>query len=137
MDLNKVMLMGNVTQTPEVKEFSGGGKVVNFSLATNKKYTDKSGTQQNEATFHNLVAWNKTADIVEKYVEKGKKIFVEGEIKVESWTDKDGNNRKTTKINVYNLILLGSNQGGKIDTKKVYKNLEVDVEGMDIDNIPI
>ena len=86
---NKVQLIGNIGQDPEVKTFDGGKKMARLSLVTNEKYKNSSGEMVNEATWHKLIAWGKTADIIEKYIVKGKEIAVEGKI-VPQLHDKNG-----------------------------------------------
>lgn len=106
MNLNKVMLIGNVTRDPEVRATSGGQSVASFSLATNRRWTDQSGQQKEQVEFHNLVVWRKLADIVGQYVKKGSKLYVEGRLQTRSWDDQSGTKRYRTEIIVENLIML-------------------------------
>lgn len=110
------MLIGNVTQTPEMKQTSGGQNVVSFSLATNRSYKDSSGQKVEDATFHNIVAWGKLAEIIAQYAGKGKKIYVEGRLQTRSWDDQSGVKHYKTEVVAENIILLGgagdSNRGG-------------------------
>lgn len=108
MSLNKVMLIGNVGKDPEVTNFDGGGKVAKFTLATSEKYTDKSGNKTEKTEWHNVVAWGQLADLVEKYVVKGKLLYVEGQIRNRSW-EQDGIKKFATDINITSLNFLGSN----------------------------
>jgi single-strand DNA-binding protein len=108
MDLNKVQLIGRVTKDVEVKTVSNGNKVANFSLATNRYWTDQSGQKQTVAEFHNCVVWGKLADIAESYVQKGKKIYFEGRNETRSWEAEDGTKRYKTDIVGENIILLDS-----------------------------
>jgi single-strand DNA-binding protein len=113
--LNKVMLMGNLGNDPEVRSTAGGGKVASFSLATSRTWNDQAGVKQEKTEWHKCVAWNqgtqKLADVVENYCKKGKPVYVEGSIEYRQWQDKEGQTRYTTEINVRELILLGGNRG--------------------------
>ena len=104
---NKVQLIGNLGQNPEVKELTGGKKVAKFSLATNEIYRNKAGEKITDTQWHNLVAWGKTADIIEKYVKKGSEIAVEGKLLNRNYTDKDGVKRYVTEIQVSELVMFG------------------------------
>jgi single-strand DNA-binding protein len=119
--LNKVTLIGNVGSDPEVKSISGGSRVASFSLATSKTWNDQSGTKQEKTEWHKCVAWNNRAstlaDVIEKFVKKGDKLYVEGEIQYRQWQDKDGQTRYTTEINVREVILLGGRSGASDDAE--------------------
>ena len=104
---NKVTLIGNLGQNPEVKEFNGGRKFAKFSLATNETYRNKAGEKVTDTQWHNLIAWGKTAEIVEKYVTKGSEIAIEGKLLSRTYTDKDGIKRYITEIQVSELLMLG------------------------------
>ena len=116
--LNKVTLIGNVGQEPEVRSTQNGGKVATFSLATTRTWSGVGGDRQEKTEWHRCVVWNTgtkgqgLADVVEKYVRKGEKLFVEGRIEYRQWQDKDNQTRYTTEINVRELILLGTRPGG-------------------------
>lgn len=115
--LNKVMLMGNLGNDPEVRSTPGGGRVASFSLATSRVWNDQSGTKQEKTEWHKCIAWNqgtqKLADIVEQYCKKGKPVFVEGSIEYRQWQDKEGQTRYSTEIRVRELILLGGRGEGE------------------------
>ncbi len=117
--LNKVTLIGNVGSDPEIRTTQGGGKVAQFSLATSRIWNDQSGAKQEKTEWHRCVIWNNRAstlaDVAEKYVRKGEKLYVEGEIEYRQWQDKDGQTRYTTEIKVRELILLGGRAGGSSD----------------------
>ena len=118
--LNKVMLIGNLGSDPEVRATPGGNRVAQFSLATSRTWNDQSGVRQEKTEWHRCVVWNtkgsSLADIVERYVKKGDKIYVEGRIEYRQWQDKDGQTRYSTEINVRELILLGGRrEGGDMD----------------------
>ena len=105
---NRVQLIGNLGQNPEVKEFDGGKKVARFSVATTESYRDKDGNLVKDTTWHNLVAWNKNADIVEKYLEKGKEVAIDGKLTSRSYETKEGEKKYITEIVVNELLMLGS-----------------------------
>jgi single-strand DNA-binding protein len=114
--LNKVILIGNLGNDPEVRSTTGGNRVATFSLATSRSWNDQSGSKQEKTEWHRCVVWNtkssQLADIVEKYVKKGDKLYVEGRIEYRQWQDKDGQTRYSTEINVRELIMLGGGKGG-------------------------
>jgi len=113
--LNKVTLIGNLGNDPEVRSTTGGNRVATFSLATSRSWNDQSGNRQEKTEWHRCVVWNtkgsQLADIVEKYVKKGDKLYVEGRIEYRQWQDKEGQTRYSTEINVRELIMLGSRSG--------------------------
>jgi len=106
MNLNKVMLIGNVTRDPEMKTIPSGQNVVTLGVATNRRWNDQSGQKREEVEYHNVVAWRKLADIVNQYVKKGSKIYVEGRLRTRSWDDQSGQKRYRTEIVAENLIML-------------------------------
>lgn len=106
MDLNRVMLIGNVTRDPEVRTTPQGATVATFSVATNKTWTDASGVRQEKAEYHNVVAWRKSAELVQQLVRKGTKVFVEGELQTRSWDDPSGVKKYRTEIVLNNFIML-------------------------------
>lgn len=104
---NKVQLIGHVGQEPEIKTFDGGRKVANITIATNESYTNNKGEKVENTEWHRITAWGKVADIIEKYVIKGKEIAIEGKLTHRSYDDKDGNKRYITEIVANELLLLG------------------------------
>jgi single-strand DNA-binding protein len=118
--LNKVMLMGNLGNDPEVRSTPGGGRVASFSLATSRTWNDQSGTKQEKTEWHKCIAWNqgtqKLADVVEQYCKKGKPVYVEGSIEYRQWQDKEGQTKYSTEIRVRELILLGGRGDGEGDS---------------------
>ncbi len=112
--INKVILVGNLGKKPEIREFEGGRKVANFSIATNESYTNKSGEKIKNTEWHNIEMWDRLAEIADKYLDKGSTVYVEGKIKTDQWTDKDNNTRYTTRIRVNNMQMLG----GKSDSSE-------------------
>lgn len=107
--LNKVMLIGTVGREPECKTFASGTTNAVFSMATQKFYKDKSGEKKTETTWHNIIAWSTTASIVQRFVHKGSKIYLEGELKNEEY-EKDGQKRYVTKIMATSIVLLGEHK---------------------------
>ena len=105
---NKVQLIGNLGNAPEVKNTQSGKKLARFSIATNEVYRNAKGEKVKETTWHNLVAWGKIADIVEKYLNKGSEVAIEGKLISRSYTDKEGNKKYITEIEVNELLMLGS-----------------------------
>ncbi len=105
---NKVQLIGHVGNTPEIKTLDNGNKFAKFSLATNEYYKDSKGEKQTKTEWHNLVAWGKITDVIEKFVEKGKEIAVDGKLSTRNYDDKDGNKRYFTEVIINEVLLLGS-----------------------------
>jgi single-strand DNA-binding protein len=103
---NRVQLIGHVGNDPEVKTFEGG-KVANLTIATNDSYTNKKGEKVEQTEWHRLVAWDKNAEIIEKFVTKGKEIAIEGKLTSRSYDDKDGNKRYITEVVINDIMLLG------------------------------
>jgi single-strand DNA-binding protein len=116
--LNKVTLIGNLGNDPEIRTTSGGNKVANFSLATSRQWNSASGEKQEKTEWHKCIAWNQgsrgtgLADIIEKYVRKGDKLYVEGRIEYRQYEDKEKQTRYVTEINVREILLLGGRGGG-------------------------
>ena len=112
--LNKVMLIGNLGKDPEVKFTPSGTAVAKFSLATNERFKDKAGEWQDRTEWHNIVAWQRLAEIVGEYVKKGSKVYIEGRIQTSSWEDKQSGEKKyRTEIVANDLLLLsGRGEGG-------------------------
>lgn len=105
--VNKVILIGNLGKDPEVRHLENGAVVANFPIATSESYTDKNTGQKVENTdWHDIVVWRGLAEVVEKYVRKGHKVYVEGKLKKRSWQDKEGNTRYTTEVIADELTIL-------------------------------
>ena len=124
MSLNKVMLIGNVGNDPEIRYLDsnpqspqGNAKVASFRLATTERYRDRNGETRENTEWHSIVAWRSNADLVEKFVHKGSQIFIEGKLRTRQWTDQTGNKRFTTEVQADNIQLLGKRpdapQGGQ------------------------
>ena len=105
---NHVQLIGNVGQEPTITNLESGKKVARFSLATNEYYKDAKGEKQTDTNWHTVVAWGKTAEIIEKFVSKGKELGVTGKLKTRTYTTDDGNERYVTEVETNEILLLGS-----------------------------
>jgi single-strand DNA-binding protein len=103
---NHVQLIGHVGKDPEIKSFESGKKLASFSLATNESYYNEKGDKVEQTEWHNLVAWGKTADIIEKLVVKGKEMLIQGKLTTRSYDDKEGNKRYVTEVVVSEILLL-------------------------------
>ncbi len=131
--LNKVILIGNLTRDPEMRYTNSGTPVVTFGMATNKSWKDSDGETKELAEFHNLVAWNKMAEICQQLLAKGMKVYIEGSLNTRSWEGDDGVTRYKTEIRVDDMILLdskgkqgaGIEEGGSTE-KKEEKTEEVE-----------
>lgn len=146
--LNKVELIGNMTSEPTVKVTPSNQKVASFSIATNRVWKDSTGAKKEQAEFHNIVAWGNFAEIVEKYLQKGKQVYIEGRLQTRTWEDaNDKTKRYKTEIIVENLILLwskgsssASNETSSAETASTTSTKtakkEVVEEEIDIEDIP-
>jgi len=110
--LNKVMLIGNVGAEPEIRQTPSGTKVAKVSLATNRTFTDRSGQQQEKTEWHRLTFWDRLADLVEQYVHKGDRLYVEGRIEYSQTEDENGQPRYWTDIVVRDMVMLGGAGAG-------------------------
>ena len=109
--VNKVILIGNVGKDPEVKYAPSGVALAKFSLATNERFKDKSGEWQDRTEWHNVLAWQRLAEIVGEYVRKGAKLYIEGKLQTSSWEDRSSGEKKyRTEIIARDIVLLGSRE---------------------------
>lgn len=104
--LNKVMLIGNLTKDPEMRYTPQGSAVCNFGIATNSTSTSESGEKKEHVEFHNIVAWNKLAEICSTYLKKGGKVYVEGRLTTQSWQGTDGAKKQRTDIVINDMVML-------------------------------
>jgi len=109
--LNRVQLIGNLTRDPELRYTPNGTAVCSFGLATNRSWKTDAGEKHDEAEFHNIVSWNKLAELCSQFLVKGRKVFVEGRLATRTWTGQDGAQRNRTEIVISDMILLDSNRG--------------------------
>ena len=107
---NKVQLIGNLGMAPEIKVLDGNKKLAKMSIATNESYKNAKGELVKETQWHNLIAWGKTADIIEKHLKKGSEVAVEGKLINRNYIDKEGTKRYITEIQINELLLLGSKE---------------------------
>lgn len=115
--LNKVMLIGNLGKDPEARHFDNGGMLVRFPLATSETYTNREGNRVDQTEWHNIIVQRpKLAEICERYLKKGDKVYLEGRLKTRQWKDRDGQDKYTTEVSVDNMTMLtprsNDNAGG-------------------------
>ena len=136
--LNKVMLIGHLGDDVKMHYFDGGGSIGRFPLATNESYLNKSsGEKINNTEWHNIVVRNKAAEICEKYLSKGDKIYIEGRIKTRKWTGEDGNDRYSTEINVNEFTFLSTKKEDSSGSESSNSSSEIlDVPKTGIDDLP-
>lgn len=104
--LNRAQLVGNLTRDPEMRYVPSGQAVASFGVATNRRWKDKEGNNQEQTEFHNIVAWGKLAEIANQYLKKGNKVYVEGRLQTRSWDGQDGSKKNRTEIVAENMIFL-------------------------------
>lgn len=109
MDLNKVQIIGRITQDIELRQTPNGQSVTTLSIATNRNWIDSAGMKQEQAEFHNVVLWAKLAEISHQYLAKGRKVYIEGRLQTRSWEAQDGSKRYRTEIVGENMIMLDGN----------------------------
>jgi single-strand DNA-binding protein len=114
MSFNKIIVIGNLGRDPELRYTPQGTAVCNFSVATSEKKRDKAGELQEVTTWFRVTTWNKNAENASKYLTKGRPVYVEGRLRVEEWTDRDGKNRYTLEVNATDLHFIGSGQNDGI-----------------------
>lgn len=117
-DLNKAMIIGRLTRDPESRNIPTGQLVSSFSVATGRSWKDKSGAKQEKTEFHNVVAWGKLAEICKQYLNKGKKVFIEGRLQTRSWDDQNGQKKYKTEIIAENMQMLDSMSSRNNETSK-------------------
>jgi single-strand DNA-binding protein len=110
--LNKILLIGRLGKDPEIRYTPDQSPVASFSLATGESWTDKSGTRQERTEWHNIVAWNKLADLCKRFLSKGQQVYIEGRVQTREYTDRDGNKRRITEVIASQMVLLGSRSQG-------------------------
>ncbi len=124
MDLNKAMIIGNVTRDPESRTTPNGAQVANFSVATNLIWSDQQGKRQERVEFHNIVAWRKLAEICTQYLKKGSRVYIEGRLQTRSWDDPTGVKKYRTELVADNLIMLDrANASGGNNTQPFTPNM--------------
>ncbi len=108
--VNKVILIGNLTRDPELKQTSSGQPIVTFGIATNREWVTRDGQKHSSTEFHELVAWGKLAEICQQYLKKGKLIYVEGYLKTRSWDTQEGVKKFRTEVVIDDMIMLEKKQ---------------------------
>jgi single-strand DNA-binding protein len=140
MSLNKVMLIGNVGKDPEVRHLESGVPVVTIPIATTERYKDKNGEVKEQTEWHNVVLWRALAEFTEKYIHKGKQVYVEGKLRSRSWEDQNGQKRYTTEIVADVVRLLGkrsdSEQQATSEKTAVSTAAEPVIEQQEGDDLP-
>lgn len=111
--LNKVMLIGNLTRDPELKYTPSGAGVCTFSIATNRNWTTDTGEKKDVADFHNIVAWNKLAEICSQLLKKGRKVYVEGRLSTRTWQAQDGSTKNRTEVVITDMVILDKKEGSE------------------------
>ena len=106
MNLNKAMIIGNLTRDPEMRTTASGQSVVSFSVATNRVWVNQAGQRQEQVEYHNIVAWGKLAEICRQFLAKGRKVYIEGRLQTRDWVGQDGAKRNRTEIVTENMIML-------------------------------
>ena len=140
--VNKVILVGNVGKDPEVKYSPSGTPIAKFSLATNEKFKDRGGEWQERVEWHNIVAWQRLAEIVGEFVTTGSKVYIEGKLQTSSWEDRQsGQTKYRTEIVARDLVLLGSRGNGTGDSQESHPGPAVQHEtptesAEDLEDIP-
>ncbi len=140
MNLNKALILGRLTNDPDSRVLPSGQPVTNFSMATNRMWTDKSGNKQEDAQFHNIVVFGKLADIASRYLAKGRLALIEGRIQTRSWEDASGNRRYRTEIIAENLQLgprSASDTSGDKDNSKSTPKSDTSDKTSKNDEIPV
>lgn len=110
--VNKVILIGNLGQDPELRYTGSGTAVCNMRLATTETYKDRDGNQVENTEWHNVVAWSRLAEICGEYLKKGSQVYFEGQLQTRQWEDRDGNTRYTTEVKVREMTMLGGRDSG-------------------------
>lgn len=111
------MLIGNITKDVELKKLESGNSVCAFSVATNRQWKDSAGNKQEQAEFHNIVAWGKLAEICAQYLKKGNKVYIDGRLQTREWETKDGEKRRQTEIVAENMVMLTPKGAGPTTTR--------------------
>ena len=138
---NRVLLMGNLTRDPELRQTSSNNPVANIGLAVNRSYTTKSGERREEATFIDCEAWGRTAEVMSRYLKKGRPVFVDGRLKLDEWEDREGNRRHKLKVVIEQFQFINSNPNRSEDSNDDHSEemgdvYEADHQTMTDDSIP-
>jgi single-strand DNA-binding protein len=134
--LNKVMLIGNLTRDPEMRYTPQGTAVCTFGVATNRSWTTENGEKKEEADFHNIVAWNKLAEICAQLLKKGRKVYVEGRLSTRSWQGQDGTQKQRTEVVISDMVILDKKEGAGEAIDIPEPMIEAQVSPEEIDEKP-
>lgn len=136
--VNRVILIGNVGQDPEIRHLDSGVSVANFTLATNESYKDKAGEKVTQTEWHRVVLWRGLAEVAEKFVKKGELLYIEGRLRTRSWDDKDGIKRYTTEVFGDTMKMLGrkTDQGADKATEGAMESDTADLGVTENDDLP-
>ncbi len=126
--LNKVMVIGNVGKDPEMRYTPNGAAVTSFTVAANRRWTSPDGEQREETDWFNVVAWNKLAETVNRYVSKGSKVYIEGRLQTRSWEGADGQKRYRTEVIAQTLLLLDSRPKSPSGPEELYSPEDIEPE---------
>jgi single-strand DNA-binding protein len=126
--LNRAQIIGNATSDSELKFTPGGQAVASFSVATNRKWRDRDGNDQEQTEFHNIVVWGKQAEVLSPMIKKGSKLYIEGRLQTRNWEGQDGVKRYKTEIMAENIILLGNKKQSEV----TQGDEEIDIEDINI-----
>ena len=113
--INKVIIIGNLTRDPEMKETQGGQKITSFGIATNREWTTTNSERKKSTEFHEVVAWSKLGEICAQYLKKGKLVYIEGYLKTRSWESEEGDKRFKTEIVAEDMVILSKRSGADSD----------------------
>lgn len=119
--VNKVILIGNLGEQPDLRYTDGGNAVCNMSVATNTEYEDRDGNQVQDTEWHDVVAWGRLGEVCNEYLQQGSQVYFEGELQTRQWEDKDGNERYSTEVKALEMNFLdapGETSGGQMDQRR-------------------
>lgn len=125
--LNKVMLIGNLTRDPELKYTPSGAAVCTFAVATNRDWKTDTGEKKEDVEFHNIVAWNKLAEICAQLLKKGRKVYVEGRLSTRTWQGQDGTQKNRTEVVISDMVILDKREDGPAEIEIPEANVESQV----------
>ncbi|MGD2216835.1 MAG: single-stranded DNA-binding protein [Gemmatimonadales bacterium] len=116
--VNKAIIIGNLGADPEIRTTPQGSRVTTLSVATNRRWQNRSGEMQEDTQWHRVVAWNKLAEIVEQYLKKGDRVYIEGRLQYRQWEDQNGQKRYTTEIVANDMVMLGGRGEGGLEMQR-------------------
>ena len=122
MSFNKIIVVGNLGRDPELRYTPQGSAVCSFSVATNEKRRDKAGDLQDVTTWFRVTLWNKQAENASKYLTKGSSVYIEGRLRIEEWTDRDGKTRSSLEINATDMQFIGSGRTEEFSSDSANEN---------------